>query len=45
LTYIDHNTKCVFNGSEIGKAYSAKAILEICGVSHVENDASAQKKN
>lgn len=31
LTYIDHHTKCVFNGSEIGKAYSAKAILEICG--------------
>ena len=33
LTYIDHNTKCVFNGSDIGKDYSAKAILEKCGVS------------
>jgi hypothetical protein len=32
LTYIDHNTKCVFNGSDIGKDYSAKAILEKCGV-------------
>ncbi len=32
LTYIDHNTKCVFNGSDIGKEYSAKAILEKCGV-------------
>jgi len=31
LTYIDLNTKCVFNGSEIGKTYSAKAILEKCG--------------
>lgn len=30
LTYIDQNTKCVFNGSEIGKAYGAKAILEQC---------------
>jgi hypothetical protein len=33
MTYIDHNTKCVFNGSDIGKDYSAKAILEKCGVS------------
>jgi len=32
ITYIDHNTKCVFNGSDIGKGYSAKAILEKCGV-------------
>lgn len=32
LTYINHNTKCVFNGSEIGKEYSAKAILEKCGI-------------
>lgn len=33
LTYIDHNTKCVFNGSEIGKEYSAQRILQKCGVS------------
>ncbi len=32
LTYIDHKTKCVFNGSDIGKEYSAKSILEKCGV-------------
>jgi len=32
LTYIDHNTKCVFNGSDIGKEYSAKAIFEKCGI-------------
>ncbi len=32
LTYIDHNTKCVFNGNEIGKEYSAHRILEKCGV-------------
>lgn len=27
LTYIDHKNRCVFNGSELGKSYSAKAIL------------------
>jgi hypothetical protein len=32
LTFIDHHTKSVFNGSDIGKDYSAKAILEKCGV-------------
>lgn len=31
--YIDHNTKCVFNGSDIGKDYSVKSVLERCGVS------------
>lgn len=30
ITYIDHKTKCVFNGSDLGKEYSAKAILEKC---------------
>lgn len=30
LTYVDHRTKCVFNGSAIGKPYSAKGILERC---------------
>lgn len=33
LTYVDHKTKCVFNGSDIGKDYSAKGILERCEVS------------
>lgn len=28
ITYVDHKNKCVFNGSELGKQYSAKAILE-----------------
>lgn len=32
LTYVCHKTKCVFNGSEIGKEYSAKGILEKCGI-------------
>jgi hypothetical protein len=30
ITYIDHRTRCVFNGSTLGKQYSAKAILERC---------------
>ena len=32
LTYIDHTIKYVFNGSDPGKQYSAKAILEKCQV-------------
>src|SRR5690606_37382212 len=28
--YVDHQTKCVFNGSTLGKQYSAKAIQERC---------------
>lgn len=31
ITYVDHTTKCVFNGSALGKEYSAKAIQERCG--------------
>ena len=32
LTYIDHRSKCVFNGSDLGKAYSAKGVLGRCGI-------------
>lgn len=28
LTYIDHRNKTIFNGSDLGKAYSAKAMTE-----------------
>lgn len=28
LTYVDHRNRSVFNGSELGKEYSAKAVLE-----------------
>jgi len=30
ITYIDFNSKCVFNGSDLGKEYSAKGIIERC---------------
>lgn len=35
LTYIDHRSKCVFNGSDLGKPYSAKGVLEKCGLRQV----------
>jgi hypothetical protein len=30
ITYVDHYTKCVFNGSALGKLFSAKAMQERC---------------
>ncbi|WP_091290896.1 relaxase/mobilization nuclease domain-containing protein [Flavobacterium sp. fv08] len=30
ITYIDHTTKCVFNGSALGKTYSAQGIMQRC---------------
>lgn len=32
LTYVDHITKCVFNGSTLGKPYAASGIEERCGI-------------
>jgi hypothetical protein len=34
ITYVDHRNKTVFNGSDLGKAYSAKAILDAIGQSN-----------
>ena len=31
ITYVDHQARSVFNGSALGKPYSAKAIQERCG--------------
>jgi hypothetical protein len=47
ITYIDHHTKCVFNGSDLGKNYSANAIIERCKTSvkeHVDKHKSVQQK-
>lgn len=41
ITYVDHTTKCVFNGSSLGKEYSVKAIEERCGL----NVAGKEKRN
>lgn len=32
LTYVDHRTKCVFNGSSLGKDYIAKALVARLGM-------------
>lgn len=32
ITYVDHVTQSVFNGSNLGKEYSAKGVLESCAV-------------
>ncbi|CAL1519181.1 relaxase/mobilization nuclease domain-containing protein [Chitinophaga sp. MM2321] len=30
ITYVDHTSKCILNGSDLGKAYSANAIQNRC---------------
>lgn len=42
ITYIDHRTRSVFNGSVLGKKYSAKGITERCGepVKSIEKQVS-----
>ncbi|RYG37702.1 MAG: relaxase, partial [Chitinophagaceae bacterium] len=51
LTYIDHKTRCVFNGSDIGKSYSANAInakiypnsVEAASISKLEQSVNIGK--
>ncbi len=39
LTYVDHSTKCVFNGSALGKIYSANGINErLTGSANIASD-------
>jgi hypothetical protein len=42
LTYIDHQNKCVFNGSDLGKQYSAKAIVDRLLVEQIQQQEIAQ---
>ena len=42
ITYVDHTTKNVFNGSSLGKQYSAKAIEERCGLKIVNEEKRNQ---
>ncbi|MFV8347181.1 relaxase/mobilization nuclease domain-containing protein [Flavobacterium sp. ZB4P13] len=44
ITYVDHQTQCVFNGSALGKLYSAKAIQERCGLNEVAQQKTAVSK-
>jgi hypothetical protein len=39
LTYVDYKTRCVFNGSDLGKPYSAKGLQDRC----VPSDVSQTK--
>ncbi len=47
MTYVDNESKCVFNGSDLGKAYSAAAIQSRLLAQEVENkvDNDAEKRN
>ena len=38
ITYVDHTTKCVFNGSALGVQYAAKAMLERCSNERLKPD-------
>ncbi|TKT85717.1 relaxase/mobilization nuclease domain-containing protein [Dyadobacter frigoris] len=45
ITYVDHRTKSVFNGSSLGKQYSANAIQERCrpaGLTQASHQEKAQ---
>jgi len=50
MTYIDHNTRCVFNGSSLGAEYAAKGLLQRLGHSfnfekhYAVADGTAQKQ-
>lgn len=45
LTYVDFKTKCVFNGSSLGKSYSTKGILEQLGRQDSAQQALSQSVN
>jgi hypothetical protein len=44
ITFIDHQTKCVFNGSDLGKNYSASAILAKCKQEVVAKESLMQSQ-
>lgn len=44
LTYIDHDKKCVFNGSDLGKQYSANAIQQRLGKQPLKQKEEPQEK-
>ncbi|TDE52741.1 relaxase/mobilization nuclease domain-containing protein [Flavobacterium sp. GT3P67] len=44
ITYVDHQTQCVFNGSALGKLYSAKAIQDRCGLNESLDQKTAVSK-
>lgn len=45
ITYIDQVTKNVFNGSSLGKQYSAKAIQERCNLTFIDGNKKELNRN
>lgn len=43
ITFIDHRSKCVFNGSDLGKSYSASGITQRLIISSEKNDLPAER--
>ncbi|WP_281225174.1 relaxase/mobilization nuclease domain-containing protein [Flavobacterium aquiphilum] len=42
ITYIDHKTQCVFNGSSLGKEFSVKGVLGQCELNISNNEKQYQ---
>ncbi|MCC9061435.1 relaxase/mobilization nuclease domain-containing protein [Flavobacterium piscisymbiosum] len=45
ITYVDHKTRSVFNGSSLGKEFSAKGIQESCAMHILTLERKYQKSN
>jgi len=50
LTFVDHDNKCVFNGSDLGKGYSARSIVEgfqesLITLDHIDNNIVEKTNN
>ena len=45
ITYVDHHTKCVFNGSHLGKQYSANGIQQRCNAEQTSIKAPELKQS
>jgi len=43
ITYVDHTSKSVFNGSAIGKEYSAKGLQDKCAINREQLTGHAQR--
>ncbi len=44
ITYVDHHTKCVFNGNHLGKQYSANGVQQRCNNKHETIQATPELK-
>nr|WP_322626477.1 relaxase/mobilization nuclease domain-containing protein [uncultured Flavobacterium sp.] len=43
ITFVDHKNYCVFNGSSIGKEYSAKGLHDKCDANQIKITAEGEK--